>query len=102
MLELLAWVAGQPRTYREAMEAWRSSCPRHPVWDDALLQGLIRVAGGSSPMHESKVSLTERGEAMLAAAGAPSRPSATCGDTLPHLDHFVAADGEDAIAAGGG
>jgi hypothetical protein len=44
--ELLAWVAEAPRTYAETIEAWRSSCPRHPVLDDAFTDGLIRVADG--------------------------------------------------------
>jgi hypothetical protein len=28
------------------MEAWTSNCPRHPAWDDALSDGLIRVEAG--------------------------------------------------------
>jgi hypothetical protein len=63
--ELLLWVAGRDRTYAEAMEAWRSSCPRHPVWDDALVEGLIEVENGSS-MSASRVRLTARGRAQLA------------------------------------
>lgn len=26
--QFLLWLAAQPRTYAEAMEAWRTSCPR--------------------------------------------------------------------------
>ena len=37
MLEFLDWVSSRRRTYAEAMEAWRSTCPRHTVWEDALL-----------------------------------------------------------------
>ncbi len=44
MVELLTWVAIRPRTYAEAMEAWRSTCPRQTLWEDAILDGLIRVA----------------------------------------------------------
>ena len=64
MLELLTWVAARPRTYREAMEAWRSSCPRHPVWDDALVDGLIEVEGDGA-MDDARVTLTARGRAAL-------------------------------------
>ena len=42
-LELLRWVASSPRTYAETMEAWSSWCPRHSVWEDAVLAGLVRV-----------------------------------------------------------
>ena len=62
--EFLHWVAGRPRTYAEAMEAWRSNCPRQSVWEDALLDGLIRVENGAS-MNECKVTLTAQGAAAL-------------------------------------
>jgi hypothetical protein len=64
MLDFLTWVASRRRTYADAMEAWRSSCPRHTVWEDALLDGLIRVESGS-PLHPSEVTLTPRGRALL-------------------------------------
>ena len=41
ILDLLEWVANRPRTYEEAMGAWRTSCPRLPVWEDANELGLI-------------------------------------------------------------
>ena len=44
--ELLAWVAERPRTYPETLEAWRTSCPRLSIWEDALTDGLVRVVGG--------------------------------------------------------
>jgi hypothetical protein len=62
--EFLDWVAWRRRTYAEAMEAWRSSCPRHTVWEDALLGGLIRVEGGGA-VGEQEVILTPRGRALL-------------------------------------
>ena len=63
-LEFLEWIASRPRTYAEAMEAWASSCPRHPVWDDALIEGMIRVESADT-MGESMVILTPRGRAVL-------------------------------------
>jgi hypothetical protein len=62
--EFLQWVASRPRTYAEAMEAWRSNCPRQSVWEDALLDGLVQVENGS-PMNECKVIMTPRGAAAL-------------------------------------
>jgi hypothetical protein len=35
VLDLLEWIGPQPRPYAEVMEAWRTSCPRLPVWEDA-------------------------------------------------------------------
>ena len=45
--EFLDWVATRPRTYDDAIEAWRSNCPRHPVLDDAFTDGLIAVVDRS-------------------------------------------------------
>jgi hypothetical protein len=64
MLELLGWVATRSRTYAEAMEAWRSTCPRHTVWEDALIDGLIRVENGPT-LDQSEVTLTPRGREVL-------------------------------------
>ena len=70
MLEFLRWVAARPRTYRETMDAWRTSCPRLSVWEDSLIAGLVQVqnadgdaAGESGPA--SVVAITERGLALL-------------------------------------
>jgi hypothetical protein len=41
ILDLLEWLGPGPRPYRETMEAWRTSCPRLPVWEDATDLGFI-------------------------------------------------------------
>jgi hypothetical protein len=41
ILDLLEWIGPGPRPYRETMEAWRTSCPRLPVWEDATELGFI-------------------------------------------------------------
>ena len=49
VLDLLAWLGPDPRPYDEVLEAWRTSCPRLPVWEDATDRGFIvrrRAAGG--------------------------------------------------------
>jgi hypothetical protein len=51
--EFLDWVAARPRTYDDAIDAWRSNCPRHPVLDDAFTDGLIAVEGGSVVLTEA-------------------------------------------------
>jgi hypothetical protein len=63
-IELLTWISARPRTYADAMEVWRSSCPRHPVWDDALIDGLIQIEGAEA-IDQSKVTLTARGQDVL-------------------------------------
>jgi len=41
ILDLLEWLATADRTYEEVMEAWRTSCPRLPVWEEANDRGLV-------------------------------------------------------------
>jgi len=41
ILDLLDWLAEHDRTYEEVMEAWRTSCPKLPVWEDANDRGLV-------------------------------------------------------------
>lgn len=49
ILDLVEWIARKPRPYAEVMEAWRTSCPRLPVWEDAVDRGLVeRQAGGDA------------------------------------------------------
>jgi len=69
MIEFLAWVADRPRTYAQAMEAWRSSCPRLSVWEDAIIDGLIHVESGP----RRAVNLTIRGRGVLQEARQPER-----------------------------
>ena len=65
MLQFLNWVSRRPRTYAEAMDAWRSSCPRLTVWEDALIDGLIQIESGG-PLRQ-EVTLTPLGRALLEA-----------------------------------
>ncbi len=44
IVDLLEWVAIRERNYDEVMSAWRTSCPRLPVWEDANDRGLITTA----------------------------------------------------------
>jgi hypothetical protein len=65
-LQFLTWVAAAPRTYGEAMEAWRTTCPRLTVWEDAVSEGLVRVEA-NGPKNDCKVSVTARGRQVLTA-----------------------------------
>jgi hypothetical protein len=71
-LQFLAWVAESPRTYAQAMDAWRSTCPRLSIWEDAILDGLVTFTGGAT-RNASRVMLTAKGRARLGRdAGAPA------------------------------
>jgi hypothetical protein len=68
--QLLTWAAERPRTYGEAMDDWRTSCPRLPIWEDAVDARLIEVlplAGGRPA--ERPVRVTPKGRALLDARG---------------------------------
>ena len=54
VLDLIEWVATKPRSYSEVMEAWRTSCPRLTIWEDALVQGFV------VPVHEDGVGTVAR------------------------------------------
>jgi D-3-phosphoglycerate dehydrogenase len=44
ILDLLEWLARGDRSYEDVMSAWRTSCPRLPVWEDANDRGLVMTA----------------------------------------------------------
>jgi D-3-phosphoglycerate dehydrogenase len=59
ILDLLESLASNPRPYSEIFEAWRTSCPRLPVWEEAHDRGFIR-------RHGAAVCLTSSGRDHLA------------------------------------
>jgi hypothetical protein len=60
-LQLLDWLAAHPRGYREVMDAWRTSCPRLAIWEDAWSEGLL-----ARDPHAGHVLLSKKGRALLA------------------------------------
>jgi D-3-phosphoglycerate dehydrogenase len=50
IFDLLMWVAKGERSYDEVMDAWRTSCPKLPVWEDASDRGFVisEEVGGRS------------------------------------------------------
>jgi hypothetical protein len=65
--EFLTWVTRCPRTEADVMAAWRSSCPRYTVWEDALAVRLVKVEREvGMRMGEARVTLTSRGQAVVA------------------------------------
>lgn len=62
ILDLLEFVANGERSYAEVMDAWRTSCPRLPVWEDANDRGLV---ARESVHGRSMVRITPAGLALL-------------------------------------
>jgi len=59
ILDLLEWIGQHPRPEAEVLAAWRTSCPRLPVWEDATDRGFI--ARHRAPGHGALVSVSEAG-----------------------------------------
>jgi hypothetical protein len=51
VLDLLEWVGPNPRPYCDVIEAWRTSCPRLPVWEDANDRGFISRSSPAGTRH---------------------------------------------------
>jgi hypothetical protein len=60
LVDFLAWLEPGPRPYAEVMDAWRTSCPRLTVWEDALEAGWIERRAGA-------IALTPAGREWLVA-----------------------------------
>lgn len=69
VLDLLDWIGPSPRPYDEVMEAWRTSCPRLPVWELAVERGL--VARRRERGRPGSVAVTETGARCLQAHRSP-------------------------------
>ena len=63
VLDLVAFVANEPRPYEEVIDAWRTSCPRLMVWEDAIDRGLI--VRGRAGDRTLLVAATEAGRRFL-------------------------------------
>jgi hypothetical protein len=75
--QFLQWIAARPRRYAEVMEAWRTSCPRLPVWETAVDSGLVcleRKPGAA--MADCLVVLTAAGREALEASEPSFRAAA--------------------------
>ena len=75
VLDLLEWIGPNARPYPEVLEAWRTSCPRLPVWEDANIRGFVTCC------HETGrgvvISVSPEGWAHLR----EHRPHSPCGVT---------------------
>ena len=65
VLDLLEWLACSPRTYGDVMRAWRTTCPKLTIWEDAVDAGFVRLNGAS-------VLVTQRGTDLLRAHARPA------------------------------
>ncbi|HUC06213.1 MAG TPA: hypothetical protein VL961_12485 [Acidimicrobiales bacterium] len=74
VVDLLEWIGAHPRPYREVLDAWRTSCPRLPVWEEARDRGLVvRIDEPGAP---ATVAVSAAGRAFVRAhRGVPPMPT---------------------------
>jgi len=63
VLDLVEWIAREPRIYSEVIETWRTSCPRLTIWEDAVDRGFVTresIAGAGV-----RVAVTKDGARLL-------------------------------------
>jgi D-3-phosphoglycerate dehydrogenase len=63
ILDLLEAIATSLRPYAEVMDAWRTSCPRLPVWEEANARGFVVHCRGAD--QELLVDVTPLGRQFL-------------------------------------
>lgn len=63
ILDLLEWIGPRPRAYSDVMDAWRTSCPRLPVWEEANERGFVERQHREG--LGTFVSVTQSGQAFL-------------------------------------
>src|SRR4051794_2063904 len=63
ILDLLEWLGREPRSYADVIDAWRTSCPRLTVWEDAIDRGFAGREHGKG--REVMIRLTAAGRAFL-------------------------------------
>ncbi len=79
IIDLLEWIGPQSRSYAEVIEAWRTSCPRLPVWEEANARGyVVREHVEGAP---ARISVSPAGRAVLDRHGryarsGPNEPNA--------------------------
>jgi len=56
--QMLEWLEERPRSYAETIDAWKTSCPRLSIWEDALADRLVNIVAG-------RVHVTPDGKALL-------------------------------------
>jgi hypothetical protein len=80
VLDFVEWIAASPRRYSDVMDAWKTSCPRLTIWEDAIDQGLVqrcRIDG------ELSIEATAAGRDLLATTRRMPRGTRD-GQHVPH------------------
>lgn len=69
--QFLDWI-GESRSYDETFDAWRTSCPRLTIWEDAMGDGLVERVR-SPGLSDLRITVTTKGREFLAGWQATKR-----------------------------
>ena len=69
ILDLLEWIGPAPRPDTEVLDAWRTSCPRLPVWEEAAARGFVEQR--FEPGRGSYLTVSARGAEHLRRCRSP-------------------------------
>ncbi len=95
VFDLVQWVAREPRTYAEVIDAWKTSCPRLTVWEDAIDQGFITrknigargtivvITGAGRALLEGRTGLNKCGRRTMRQRARTSRRSRSSASIAP-------------------
>jgi len=86
VMDLLEWIGPRSRPYAEVIDAWRTSCPRLPVWEEANARGYIireHLEGTGALISVSPIGLTALSQHRHAAWPAVASVRATFGGRPP-------------------
>src|SRR5437879_3750194 len=78
VLDFVEWVAGVQRSYADVLDAWKTSCPRLTVWEEASERGFVMRL--YVPQHGVFIGVTPAGRAFLRRHGRPQRLSQQADD----------------------
>lgn len=93
VLDLLEWIGPGPRPVGEVLDAWRTSCPRLAIWEEANDRGFI--VRQLEPGCGQVVLVSDAGRAYLGKAGRvhpwkltrqPQPPEPATADGAPSTD----------------
>lgn len=68
VLDLVVWCAADSRSYDDVIGAWRTSCPRLMVWEEAHDRGLVETRSGPDGLI---VVVTPKGRSLVAPRMSP-------------------------------
>jgi hypothetical protein len=78
VLDFVEWVAGEQRSYADVLDAWKTSCPRLTVWEEASERGFVMRL--HVPHQGVFIGVTPAGRAFLREHGRTLRLSQQASD----------------------